>query len=89
MKNENVILDTIVEKEFNEMKLSPKEKINYLLLNYLDRLDVEPIFQKAVEQYANQIVIEELEKIANTQGPHRYTPKIDALYKRIKELKQE
>ena len=63
MKNENVILDTIVEKEFNEMKLSPKEKINYLLFNYLDRLDVEPIFQKAVEKYANQKVINSFDNL--------------------------
>ena len=58
------------------------------LTMHLDGADYSVDLQNLLEEYANQKVIDELEKITELSKPLRYSDKHDALLDRIKELKQ-
>ena len=80
------------EEEYTELELKAKKWLAETDVKQFSTFELLTMFNGHLsmdrEQYANQRVIEELEKIYNTKGPHRYTPQIDALRNRIKELKQ-
>jgi hypothetical protein len=58
------------------------------LTMHLDGADYSVDLQNLLEEYANQKVIDELEKITELSKPLRYSDKHDALLDRIKELKR-
>ena len=58
------------------------------LTMHLNGADYSVDLQNLLEEYANQRVIDELEKITELSKPLRYSDKHDALLDRIKELKQ-
>jgi len=58
------------------------------LTMHLDGADYSVDLQNLLEDFSNQRVIDELEKITELSKPLRYSDKHDALLDRIKELKQ-
>ena len=59
------------------------------LTMHLDGADYSVDLQNLLEDFSNQRVIDELEKITELSKPLRYSDKHDALLDRIKELKQQ
>ena len=58
------------------------------LTMHFDGADYSVDLQYLLEDFSNQRVIDELEKITELSKPLRYSDKHDALLDRIKELKQ-
>ena len=58
------------------------------LTMHLNGADYSVDLQNLLEDFSNQRVIDELEKITELSKPLRYSDKHDALLDRIKELKQ-